>query len=394
MGLHKLTAGDGYLYLIRQVAASDATERGRPTLAQYYSEKGESPGRWMGRGLAALGTPLARYACDPLVAKYWGVPAGSQVSEAQMKALFGEGLHPNAAQITRLLTTLGAGAAGARMAARLGRPFGVHGTENRFLTRLRQTYRDYNHTIGADASASIEPNIRARLRTAVGQELFAETYARPPADARELSGFIAANSRAASTAIAGYDLTFTPVKSVSALWAIGAPPISTAVEDCHHQAVAETVGFLEKHAAFSRMGAGGIAQVDTAGLIVAAFDHRDSRAGDPNLHTHAALSNKVHVIGPDGIGRWRALDGATLHRAAVAASEFYNTRIEALLVEKLRVRFTARGAKRGKRPIREIDGIPAEFNSRSTPHAAPPSTTVWASWPNNSRPNTAANPPP
>lgn len=369
MGLHKLTAGDGYLYLIRQVAASDATERGRPTLAQYYSEKGESPGRWMGRGLAALGTPLARYACDPLVAKYWGVPAGSQVSEAQMKALFGEGLHPNAAQITRLLTTLGAGAAGARMAARLGRPFGVHGTENRFLTRLRQTYRDYNHTIGADASASIEPNIRARLRTAVGQELFAETYARPPADARELSGFIAANSRAASTAIAGYDLTFTPVKSVSALWAIGAPPISTAVEDCHHQAVAETVGFLEKHAAFSRMGAGGIAQVDTAGLIVAAFDHRDSRAGDPNLHTHAALSNKVHVIGPDGIGRWRALDGATLHRAAVAASEFYNTRIEALLVEKLRVRFTARGAKRGKRPIREIDGIPAEllekYSSRS-----------------------------
>ncbi|BCI90249.1 hypothetical protein NIIDMKKI_54550 [Mycobacterium kansasii] len=47
MGLHKLTAGDGYLYLIRQVAASDATERGRPTLAQYYSEKGESPaGGW------------------------------------------------------------------------------------------------------------------------------------------------------------------------------------------------------------------------------------------------------------------------------------------------------------------------------------------------------------
>ena len=29
MGLHKLTAGDGYMYLIRQVAASDSTERGR-----------------------------------------------------------------------------------------------------------------------------------------------------------------------------------------------------------------------------------------------------------------------------------------------------------------------------------------------------------------------------
>ena len=55
MGLHKLTAGDGYLYLIRQVAAGDATDRGRPSLADYYSSKGETPGRWMGRGLPALG---------------------------------------------------------------------------------------------------------------------------------------------------------------------------------------------------------------------------------------------------------------------------------------------------------------------------------------------------
>ena len=51
--------------------------------------------------------------------------------------------------------------------------------------------------------------------------------------------------------------------------------------------------FLEEHAAFSRMGADGIAQVNTSGLIAAAFDHRDSRAGDPNLHTHVAVSNKV-----------------------------------------------------------------------------------------------------
>ena len=60
MGLHKLTAGDGYLYLIRQVAAGDATDRGRPSLADYYSSKGETPGRWMGRGLPALGQPISR----------------------------------------------------------------------------------------------------------------------------------------------------------------------------------------------------------------------------------------------------------------------------------------------------------------------------------------------
>jgi hypothetical protein len=51
MTLHKLTAGDGYTYLTRQVAAFDATERGHVGLGDYYSQRGESPGRWAGNGL-------------------------------------------------------------------------------------------------------------------------------------------------------------------------------------------------------------------------------------------------------------------------------------------------------------------------------------------------------
>jgi hypothetical protein len=41
MSLHKLSAGDGYLYLIRQVAANDSTDRGREALHDYYSERGD-----------------------------------------------------------------------------------------------------------------------------------------------------------------------------------------------------------------------------------------------------------------------------------------------------------------------------------------------------------------
>ena len=48
MSLHKLTAGDGYAYLTRQVAAQDATERGYDSLGDYYAQKGESPGVWDG----------------------------------------------------------------------------------------------------------------------------------------------------------------------------------------------------------------------------------------------------------------------------------------------------------------------------------------------------------
>ena len=44
MSIHKLSAGSGYDYLTRQVAALDATEKGHVGLASYYSERGESPG--------------------------------------------------------------------------------------------------------------------------------------------------------------------------------------------------------------------------------------------------------------------------------------------------------------------------------------------------------------
>jgi hypothetical protein len=53
MSVHKLTAGSGYDYLTRQVAALDATEKGHIGLASYYTERGESPGVWIGSGLAA-----------------------------------------------------------------------------------------------------------------------------------------------------------------------------------------------------------------------------------------------------------------------------------------------------------------------------------------------------
>jgi hypothetical protein len=48
MSMHKLTAGSGYDYLTRQVAALDSTEKGHTGLASYYTERGETPGVWIG----------------------------------------------------------------------------------------------------------------------------------------------------------------------------------------------------------------------------------------------------------------------------------------------------------------------------------------------------------
>ena len=59
-------------------------------------------------------------------------------------------------------------------------------------------------------------------------------------------------------------------------------------------------------------------------MVAAAFTHRDSRAGDPDLHTHVAVANKVQTLD----GRWLSIDGRILFKATVAASETYNTALE------------------------------------------------------------------
>lgn len=168
-----------------------------------------------------------------------------------------------------------------------------------------------------------------------------------------MAGFIAQQSRQATTAVAGYDLTFSPVKSVSTLWALAPREVACVIEDAHDAAVRDTLAWLEREVAFTRLGAGGVRQVPVTGLVAAGFTHRDSRAGDPDLHTHLAVSNKVQTLE----GRWLALDGRILFKAKVAASERYNTRLEAELVDRLGVRFADRVTAREMRPVREIVGV-------------------------------------
>ena len=95
--------------------------------------------------------------------------------------------------------------------------------------------------------------------------------------------------------------------------------------------------------------------------MCAAFDHRESRAGDPDQHTHVAVANKV--CGVDG--KWRSLDARGPHALGVDASERYNTRIEDVLARRLGVGFVERPGRPGddstRRPVRELDGIPVSL---------------------------------
>ena len=161
--------------------------------------------------------------------------------------------------------------------------------------------------------------------------------------------------------VAGYDLTFSPVKSVSTLWAVAEPAVAATIERAHQAAVKDALRFIEEHALFTRTGPQGIRQVNVRGLVATAFTHRDSRAGDPDLHTHVAVANKVQTLD----GRWLSIDGRVLFKANVAASETYNTALEQHLREALGVRFAERpGTDPAKRPIREIVGVDPRLNQR------------------------------
>ncbi len=345
MGLHKITAGSGYDYLTRQVAALDSTEKGHTGLASYYSEKGETPGEWIGSGLAGID----------------GLAAGDVVTAEQMQALFGSGHHPLALERQAALAGPEFTDRQRTEAARLGAPFKVYsGDASPFVREVAARLAAINTSAGRPAAAALPVDVRARVRSQVGREFFRAEFGRDPADDRELAGVIARLSRPATTAVAGFDLTFSPVKSVSALWAVADPHTAAAIERAHRAAIRDALAFIEERALFTRTGTNGVRQVDVRGLVATAFTHRDSRAGDPDLHTHVAVANKVQTLD----GRWLAIDGRILFKAKVAASETYNTALEHHLTATLGVRFAARDAEPGKRPVREIDGVDPALNAR------------------------------
>jgi conjugative relaxase-like TrwC/TraI family protein len=346
MSIHKLSAGSGYDYLTRQVAALDATKKGHVGLASYYTERGENPGAWIGSGLASID----------------GLNAGDAVAAEQMRALFGAGVHPFAATRLEQLAAADLTDTNIKTATRLGAPFKVYAGEvSPFRVEVAKRIAARQAAAGQLRDEPVSAALRAQVRTEVARDFFRNQHGRDPINAREIAATIAKESRPRTQTVAGYDLTFSPVKSVSTLWAVADPHIAAQIERAHQAAVQDALTFIERHALFTRQGRNGIRQVNVRGVVAAAFTHRDSRAGDPDLHTHVAVANKVQTLD----GRWLSIDGRVLFKATVAASETYNTALEHHLHDRLGVRFADRpNTDPSKRPVREIVGVDPGLNQR------------------------------
>jgi conjugative relaxase-like TrwC/TraI family protein len=104
----------------------------------------------------------------------------------------------------------------------------------------------------------------------------------------------------------------------------------------HHAGVTEATAYLDGHLG-ARRGHGGVQHVSGQGLLAVGFDHRTSREGDPLVHTHLVIANRVQ--GPDG--RWTALDGRDLYRHRLAADAIYRASYQRQLSRTLGIEWTA-----------------------------------------------------
>jgi conjugative relaxase-like TrwC/TraI family protein len=137
--------------------------------------------------------------------------------------------------------------------------------------------------------------------------------------------------------VSGFDLTWSAPKSVSLLYGLSEPKVSAAVRAAHQHAVAESICYLERHALRLRRGHDGTRSIDADGLVAAAFVHRTSRAGDPQLHTHVLVANVAR--GSDGT--WSAPDARLFYCHARTAGYLYQAVLRHRLTEDLGVRFGA-----------------------------------------------------
>lgn len=278
-------------YLIESVADGPGQEHAHFDGTRYYTNAGTPPGRWLGGGLDGLGDDDRH------------LHAGRRVGADQLRALIQDGADP----ITH---------------RPLGRAFPAHVSA---ADRVRALTDDLSAHLSADERAArIEQIERQVARTNKNR------------------------------AVHGFDFTFAPPKSVSVVWALGDAGVREQVEAAHHDAINHVVDMMEADSIRTRQGAGGVVQTETRGVVAAAFDHWDSREGDPHLHTHLVVANRVQGLD----GRWRTLDSrGALMPAQVALSEAYDNHLMDALSARLGVEWHVRSVSRTGREHWEIDGV-------------------------------------
>ncbi|MDV8003116.1 MobF family relaxase [Rhodococcus sp. IEGM 1408] len=327
MSLRGVHAGTGYQYLLRSVATHDGPRESGQTLSDYYAAKGTPPGRWIGSGLEGLASQA--------------VQSRAEVTEAQMAALYGEGLHPDTDEMLAAGTSLAG--------CKLGRAFPVYTADKPVLVALAAAEKQFRKQHNRLPTTSD----RAVMAEQIGRPFYLEQGGYDHASGADVIAWVNRERDQVQQAVSGFDFTFSPVKSVSVLWALADEQTAMRIAAIHHEAVAEALAWAEDNAIYTRRGAGGIEQVNTRGIIASEFTHFDTRGGDPDLHSHVLLANKVQA--PDGT--WKSLDGQAIFQMHQVISARYDTALHDRLSREMGVEFAAHYPSPDKAPVWEIKGV-------------------------------------
>jgi conjugative relaxase-like TrwC/TraI family protein len=300
-----MTLGSGYRYLMESVAVGDGAPGQSSNLTRYYAESGTPPGVFLGTGLAGLDDGR-------------GVEHGSAVTEEHLFNLLGMCADP----IT-------------------GKPLG------------RQPNRAH-----LSLSKRVAQRVAAIPETLTNTQR-AEQAARIEAEERVKGGTF-------RTPVAGFDLTFSPSKSVSTAWALADRDTKEQIYACHRRAIEVVLTYAERGVFHSRSGTNGVVQEDIEGIVAAAFTHWDSRAGDPQLHDHVVVANRARSVSD---GAWRTLDSRGLFKSLVALSELHQGVLSDLLTAELGWGWDGRTRRHSDQLRFEVTGVAealmAEFSQRS-----------------------------
>ena len=165
-------------------------------------------------------------------------------------------------------------------------------------------------------------------------------------------------------AVAGFDLTFSPSKSVSTVWALADQGTQAIIFECHRRAIDYVLTYAEEHVFHSRSGTNGVVQEDIVGVVAASFTHYDTRAGDPQLHDHLVVWNRAKSKSD---GQWRTLDSRGLYKSVVTLGVMHEGVLSDLLTEALGVGWDQQST-RGGMVKTELAGVPdalmREFSQR------------------------------
>jgi conjugative relaxase-like TrwC/TraI family protein len=292
---------------------------------EYYAGKGESPGWWAGSladraGLEGVASEEAVHRLfagqDPVtgeqrVAPVWRSDPRSKLAAGPLQVALWERAAARGVEVGEL----------------------VAGEKPRQELQAVLTARE---RVGV---ATVERVCRTVLERNP-EELYGEAFA----EARKHAG------RRVDARVASFDLSLSDPKSVSLLAAGSSPEVRAEVRAGRHAAIRQVLAWLEREAVGVRRGHNGTDRFRGQGVTAAAFDHRTSREGDPQWHTHVLVQNAT--LGPDG--RWSALDSKRLYAHAMTADRIYHAALRAELVRRLDVRWRQIDPRTG---AAEIDGL-------------------------------------